>query len=160
MFDIAITFTFATSDRLKFVDTSIPLVETYYSVLVDHKFAPESGAMLAETVTRPIVMYLFSVICLFIFGIALIFLLAESLLVRNSSELRHIRSYSARLRVSLIAAIETVFTFSCPLDLHSPFSMVTVAVTGYAMAFFTAVFAALLTSQLTAKQAATAPPAR
>jgi hypothetical protein len=158
-FDIAITFTFATSDRLKFVDASIPLVETYYSVLVDRKYAPESGAMLAETVTRPIVMYLFSVITLFIFGISLIFLVAETFLVRHSSELRDIRSYSARLRVSLVAAMESVFTFSCPLDLHSPFSMLTVAVTSYAMTFVLAVFTALITSQLTAKQANAAPPA-
>jgi hypothetical protein len=158
-FDIGITFTFATSDRLKFVDTSIPLLETYYSVLVDRQYAPESGAMLADTVTRPVVMYLFAVISIFIFGITLIFLVAETYLVRNSSELRHIHSYSARLRISFMAAIETVFTFSCPFDLRSPVSMLTVAVTSYAMVFFMAVFTALITSQLTAKQANTAPPA-
>ena len=158
-FDIAITFTFATSDRLKYVDTSIPLVETYYSVLVDRKYAPESGTILAETVTRPIVMYLFSIISLFIFGTTLIIFIAEIFLVRNSSELRRIRSYSARLRISLIAAIESVFTFSCPLNLRSPVSMLTVAVASYVMIFFMAVFTALITSQLTAKQANTAPPA-
>jgi hypothetical protein len=111
--------------------------------------------MLADTVTRPIVTYLFSVISLFIFSITLIFLVAETFLVRNSSELRHIRSYSACLRISLIAAIETVFTFS----LRSPVSMLTVAVTSYVMVFHLAICTALITSQLTAKQANTAPPA-
>jgi hypothetical protein len=157
-YDIGITFTFVNAFRLKFVDTSIPLVETDYTVLVDERFAPNNAGSLADAVMRPVVIYLFSIILLFAFMLTVVYFVSEMTLVRNTSQLRKIKYRSARLRVCFVAAIESVFTFSSPLELRSPLSMVLLTVSNYVMIFLIGIFTALITSQLTASKANIRPP--
>jgi hypothetical protein len=157
-YDIGITFTFANALRLRFVDTSIPLVETDYTVLVDGRYAPDNSGALVDAVMRPIVLYLFAIISLFAFVLTAVYFVSESSLVRNSSELLQIKYRSARLRVSFIAAVESVVTSASPLELRSPLSMFILYVSKYLLIFIMAIFTALITSQLTASQANNPPP--
>ena len=157
-YDIGITFTFATADRLEYVDASIPLVETYYTAVVDARFAPDPSSLLANSVIRPIVLYMVGVISLFVSGSTLVIFLSETRAVRRSSELLQIKSHSARLRLSLVCSVETVFTMGSPMELRSPVSTAAVAGLSYTMIFVLAIFMALITSQLTTAQSGALPP--
>jgi hypothetical protein len=58
-YDIGITFTYATNDRLKFMDTSIPIMQTYYTFMLTNSHCP-SGSDFVATLIRQSVMYLFA----------------------------------------------------------------------------------------------------
>jgi hypothetical protein len=96
---------------------------------------------------------------LFAFMLTIVFFVSEMILVRETSELHQFTSRSARLRVCFVAGVESVFTFSSPLELRSPVSLVTQSFSNYVLVFITAIFSALITSQLTASQANNPPPA-
>ena len=156
-FDVGITFTYATSDRLSYVDTSFPVVETYYTVLIDPKFAKAAAGTLLSSITRPTVMYLFAIIIIFKLATTFFFLLAESLLVAES-ELLEIRFLSSRVLTCFVSSVESVITGGCPLELKSPVSHVFHIAVNYAMVFMMTVFIAVITSQLTTATIGVATP--
>ena len=155
-YDLAITFTYATSDRLTYVDTSIPLIDTYYSILLTPNFASSSPSILS-TLTRQSVFYLIAILFLVTVATALVFFICESFLV-ETSHLLHYRCLSARFGASLIAASEQVFTFSSPLELSSPISGLFRTTITAMTVFLLAVFGALITSQLTVSNLLAGPP--
>ena len=59
VYDIGITFTYATKDRLKFMDTSLPIMQTYYTFMLTNSNCP-SGSDFVATLIRQSVMYLFA----------------------------------------------------------------------------------------------------
>jgi hypothetical protein len=59
VYDIGITFTYATKDRLKFMDTSLPIMQTYYTFMLTDSYCP-SGSDFVATLIRQSVMYLFA----------------------------------------------------------------------------------------------------
>ena len=59
VYDIGITFTYATKDRLKFMDTSLPIMQTYYTFMLTNSYCP-SGSDFVATLIRQSVMYLFA----------------------------------------------------------------------------------------------------
>jgi hypothetical protein len=155
-YDLAITFTYVTSDRLTFVDTSIPLIDTYYSILLTPNFASSVPGILS-TLTRQSVLYLIAILFLVTVATAIVFFIAEGFLV-ESSHLLHYHCYSARFGIALLAASEHVFTFGSPLDLSSPISgFFRSAITAMTI-FLLAVFGALITSQLTVSNLLAGPP--
>ena len=156
-YDIAITFTFATADRLVYVDTSIPLIETYYSILLTPDFA-KSGIGILETLTRQSVLYLITILFLITIATTVVFFVAESFLV-DASRLLKYRSLSGRLGASFLAACEHVLTFGSPLELSSAVSGVFRSVVTAVTVFLLAVFGALITSQLTVSNLQAGPPA-
>ena len=107
-FDIAITFTYATSDRLAYVDTSIPLVETSYTIMLLPSFA-QGGTTLLGTLTRQSIFYIISILFIVSAAMAITFFLSECFLVESSRLLQY-RTWSGRLMICFLSATEQVFS--------------------------------------------------
>jgi hypothetical protein len=132
-YDVGITFTFATSERLRFVSSSLPLLETQYAVMLSPDFAIHDFSII-KAIIRDVVMYIFSIIILFMVGTSILYILAEGFFLQHS-ELLEKETWSERLLTCIVAAVETAFTMSSPLELSSPISLAFKGVASFAIMF-------------------------
>ena len=146
-YDIGITFTFATAARLVFVDTSLPILEAYYTILLGPKFRKPSSDI-TSAMFDPAVMYLLCVIIICTVLTATIYFFAE--MSTKSSPLQAIPTYSGRLGQCFMIAVDNLLGVATVMELSSPVSIFLRAVASYFSLFLVTVFAAVITSRLTA----------
>jgi ABC-type amino acid transport substrate-binding protein len=146
-YDIGITFTFATAARLEFVDSSLPILEAYYTILLGPKFVKHKNDI-SSAMFDPAVLYILCVIILSTIVSAVIYFLAE--MTTTSSPLYEIKSYSGRLGQCFMIAVDNLLSVATVMELTSPVSILLRAIASYASLFLVTIFIAIITSRLTA----------
>jgi len=147
-YDIGLSYSTISSDRMRTMDFSIPVVESQYVMGLTAAFRGHATS-LSESIVRKSVVYLFTVLTLFMLLNTVSITVVESL-VGNPEFVD--KPWSARLCAALEASIEITLSGGSPIPLRSPVSRLVRLTTVLATLFVLTLFGALVTSRLTAGQ--------
>ena len=153
--DVGIIFTSATPEQLSYVDLSVPLVQSYYAVLVGPKYA-KSGGDIIDAIFSQEVLYIVGIIFLVTLGTSIIYFVLESFI--STAEILEIDSYSGRLCVCFMVALSNLLTIATVTELANPASNVVHIIVSFVSLYLLTLFAAVICAELTsASLTSTAP---
>lgn len=118
-FDIGLTFDYISVDRLRFVDSSVPIFDAMYAVLLGPKYI-QPASNIAGSIFSAAVMYIVGLIFLFTLGTSLLYFICESF--KSTSEILEIQSYSGRLGACFLIALNNLLGVATATELNSPIS--------------------------------------
>ena len=104
-YDIGITFTYVTAQRWTFVDSSGPIMEAYYTIMLGPRFVVSATNIWAATMD-PAVLSLVCALFVVTLTTAITYFIAES--TTKSSKFHKLHSHSERLFVCFMVAVDNL----------------------------------------------------
>jgi hypothetical protein len=153
-FDIGMSFSFASADRLSIIDASLPLLDTYNAVLLSGKLCPAPTGY-SDLILRPSVFFVISILTIIVMGAAYIYFVAETWHA-DRSLINAQTTLNGKLGLSVEFSSTSVL--GQRVNFSNPLSRATKTLVGFVNLIIMNILGAVVTSKLTASSINSATP--